>query len=192
MLIKSILSSITKIIPLPENTNTSSSLGNGSGDGLLNGISSGNGEHNYGIGNGIAPDGVELTLAIVDRNPEALATKSSTLVLSKAGEKTGEIAGLAAAGKCAKVAIKRLDPRKATVVGLTCAGAAISLKYWLKDKGDELGNTVGKTKTAIETAQGVLDAVDILDQVETKAAEKAKQEAIKREPMLEWHIIGAD
>lgn len=137
-------------------------------------------------------DGVELTLAIVDRNPEALATKSSTLVLSKAGEKTGEIAGLAAAGKCAKVAIKRLDPRKATVVGLTCAGAAISLKYWLKDKGDELGNTVGKTKTAIETAQGVLDAVDILDQVETKAAEKARQEAIKREPMLEWHIIGAD
>ncbi|WP_049082729.1 hypothetical protein [Acinetobacter nosocomialis] len=137
-------------------------------------------------------DGVELTLAIVDRNPEALATKSSTLVLSKAGEKTGEIAGLAAAGKCAKVAIKRLDPTKATVVGLTCAGAAISLKYWLKDKGDELGNTVGKTKTAIETAQGVLDAVDILDQVETKAAEKAKQEAIKREPMLEWHIIGAD
>jgi len=137
-------------------------------------------------------DGVELTLAIVDRNPEALATKSSTLVLSKAGEKTGEIAGLAAAGKCARVAIKRLDPRKATVVGLTCAGAAISLKYWLKDKGDELGNTVGKTKTAIETAQGVLDAVDILDQVETKAAEKAKQEAIKREPMLEWHIVGAD
>lgn len=56
MLIKSILSSITKIIPLPENTNTSSSLGNGSGDGLLNGISSGNGEHNYGIGNGIAHD----------------------------------------------------------------------------------------------------------------------------------------
>ncbi|EKF46855.1 hypothetical protein AE32_00718 [Acinetobacter nosocomialis] len=32
MLIKSILSSITKIIPLPENTNTSSSLGNGSGE----------------------------------------------------------------------------------------------------------------------------------------------------------------
>ncbi len=28
--------------------------GNGSGDGLLNGAASGNGEHNYGIGNGIA------------------------------------------------------------------------------------------------------------------------------------------
>ncbi|KCX88919.1 hypothetical protein J530_2311, partial [Acinetobacter baumannii 15827] len=50
MFIKSILSSITSIIPLPENSNTSSNLGNGSGDGLLNGISSGNGEHNYGIG----------------------------------------------------------------------------------------------------------------------------------------------
>ncbi|GLG85339.1 hypothetical protein [Acinetobacter calcoaceticus] len=137
-------------------------------------------------------DGVELALAIVDRNPEALATKSSTLVLSKAGEKTGEVAGLAAAGKCAKVAIKRLDPRKATVVGLTCAGAAIGVKYWLKDKGDELGNTVGKTKTAIEAAQGVLDAVDILDQVETKAAEGERQEAIKKDPMVEWHIVGAD
>ncbi|AGQ05381.1 hypothetical protein A7L28_13560 [Acinetobacter baumannii] len=56
MFIKSILSSITSIIPLPENSNTSSNLGNGSGDGLLNGISSGNGEHNYGIGNGIADD----------------------------------------------------------------------------------------------------------------------------------------
>lgn len=54
------------------------------------------------------------------------------------------------------------------------------MKYWLKDKGDELGNTVGKTKTAIEAAQGVLDAVDILDQVETKAAERERQEAIKR------------
>ncbi|TPU72778.1 hypothetical protein FJU97_16715, partial [Acinetobacter baumannii] len=31
--------------------------GNGSGDGLLNGISSGNGEHNYGIGNGNGDDG---------------------------------------------------------------------------------------------------------------------------------------
>ncbi|HDL2404047.1 TPA: hypothetical protein PW039_003851, partial [Acinetobacter baumannii] len=30
--------------------------GNGSGDGLLNGISSGNGEHNYGIGNGNGDD----------------------------------------------------------------------------------------------------------------------------------------
>ncbi|MDW7571601.1 hypothetical protein RZN32_30725, partial [Klebsiella pneumoniae] len=30
--------------------------GNGSGDGLLNGAASGNGEHNYGIGNGIADD----------------------------------------------------------------------------------------------------------------------------------------
>jgi hypothetical protein len=137
-------------------------------------------------------DGVELTLAIVDKNPEALATKSSTLILSKAGEKTGEVAGLAAAGKCAKVAIKRLDPRKATVVGLTCAGAAIGLKYGLKESGDYLGETVGKTNTAIETAQGVLNAVDILDQVETKAAEREKQEAIKRDPMLEWHIVGAD
>lgn len=137
-------------------------------------------------------DGVELTLAIVDRNPEALATKSSTLVLSKAGEKTGEVAGLAAAGKCAKVAIKRLDPRKATVVGLTCAGAAIGVKYWLKGKGEELGNTVGKTNTAIQTAQGVLDAIDMVDELETKAAEKEKQEAIKRDPMLEWHIVGAD
>lgn len=137
-------------------------------------------------------DGVELALAIVDRNPEALATKSSTLVLSKAGEKTGEVAGLAAVGKCTKVAIKRLDPRKATVVGLTCAGAAIGVKYWLKGKGEELGNTVGKTNTAIQTAQGVLDAIDMVDELETKAAEKEKQEAIKRDPMLEWHIVGAD
>ncbi|RSP92901.1 hypothetical protein EA716_14030 [Acinetobacter baumannii] len=137
-------------------------------------------------------DGVELTLAIVDRNPEALATKSSTLVLSKAGEKTGEVAGLAAAGKCAKVAIKRLDPRKATVVGLTCAGAAIGLKYGLKESGDYLGGKVGKTNTAIQTAQGVLDAIDMVDELETKAAEREKQEAIKRDPMLEWHIVGAD
>ncbi|MDC4635232.1 hypothetical protein OHV71_18840 [Acinetobacter baumannii] len=137
-------------------------------------------------------DGVELTLAIVDRNPEALATKSSTLVLSKAGEKTGEVAGLAAAGKCAKVTIKRLDPRKATVVGLTCAGAAIGLKYGLKESGDYLGGKVGKTNTAIQTAQGVLDAIDMVDELETKAAEREKQEAIKRDPMLEWHIVGAD
>ena len=137
-------------------------------------------------------DGVELTLAIVERNPEALATKSSTLMLSKAGEKTCEIAGLAAAGKCTKVAIKRLDPRKATVVGLTCAGAAISLKYALKEKGDELGKKVGKTNTAIQTAQSVLDAIDILDELETKAAEKERREAIEKDPMLEWHIIGAD
>lgn len=113
-------------------------------------------------------------------------------MLSKAGEKTGEVAGLAAVGKCTKVAIKRLDPRKATVVGLTCAGAAIGVKYWLKGKGEELGNTVGKTNTAIQTAQGVLDAIDMVDELETKAAEKEKQEAIKRDPMLEWHIVGAD
>jgi len=31
-----------------------------------------------------------------------------------------------------------------------------------------------------------------LDQVETKAAEREKQEAIKRDPMVEWHIVGAD
>ncbi|POZ04976.1 hypothetical protein C3415_19685, partial [Acinetobacter baumannii] len=33
-----------------------SGTGNGSGDGLLNGAAFGNGEHNYGIGNGIADD----------------------------------------------------------------------------------------------------------------------------------------
>lgn len=32
------------------------SSGNGSGDGLLNGAASGNGEHNYGIGNGNGDD----------------------------------------------------------------------------------------------------------------------------------------
>ncbi|MDI3377592.1 hypothetical protein [Acinetobacter sp. V89_7] len=137
-------------------------------------------------------DGVEITLAVVDRNPEEFATKSSTLILSKAGEKTGEIAGLAVAGKCARVAIKRLDPKKASVVGLTCAGASIALKYMSKEIGDQLGQTVGKTNSAKQVAQGVFDALDILDKNEEKLADKKNQETLKINPMLEWHIVGAD
>ncbi|TPT29190.1 hypothetical protein FJU67_18910, partial [Acinetobacter baumannii] len=61
--------------------------GNGSGDGLLNGISSGNGEHNYGIGNGNGDD-VDVVAPIT--TPLNVLGNSFSFI---GGEGTGDILG---------------------------------------------------------------------------------------------------
>lgn len=137
-------------------------------------------------------DGSELILAVANRDPKALATKASTLILTKTTEKVGDAAGVAAVGKCVKVAVKKLDPRKATIMGLTCAGATVAVKYWLKDEAEKMGDKVGKTNTALEIAKGVLDANDKLDELDQKAAEKERQKAIKKDPMLEFDNYNSD
>ena len=83
-------------------------------------------------------DGGEILLAVTERDSKALATKTSTLVLSKVGEASGERAAVHIAGKCTKIAAKRLDPRKIAIAGVACSIAAGTvLKYGNKELGKQ-------------------------------------------------------
>ena len=138
-------------------------------------------------------DGGEILLAVTERDSKALATKTSTLVLSKVGEASGERAAVHVAGKCTKIAAKRLDPRKIAIAGVACSIAAGTvLKYGNKELGNKLGEKVGDSNVAIQVSQGLLNGLDAVNKMEDQAEERRKQKAINNDPMLEWQIEASD
>ncbi|EPF70577.1 hypothetical protein GCM10025882_23840 [Acinetobacter gyllenbergii] len=130
-------------------------------------------------------DAAEIVVAIKQKDAKALASKSSTMILSK----SGETAGLAAAGKCTKFAVKKLDPKRVAIAGTACY---IAFNYGGKYVGDKVGTAVGETGPAVEVAKGIIKAIDIMDEQDKAAEEKRKAIETKKDPMLEWHVIGAD
>lgn len=131
-------------------------------------------------------DIAEVAVAIREKDKTKLATKTSTMILSKASEH----ATLALAGKCTQTIAKRtVDPRKIAIAGATCLLAT----EWLKDHAiDAAGDKIGSTSTAQKAAQGVFDAIDIIDKQDQKAAERQKQEDLKKDPMSMWNVISSD
>jgi len=137
-------------------------------------------------------DATELLLAVSERDSKALASKTSTLVLSKVGETSGETVGVAVAGKCVKFAAEKIDPRRIAIAGGICAIAAGTLKYGGKTLGDKLGGKLGETDTAVKTADAVLKSIDVLDKMDDEAEKRRRQREIEKDPMLEWHLTSAD
>ncbi|WP_288390002.1 hypothetical protein [uncultured Acinetobacter sp.] len=130
-------------------------------------------------------DAAEIVVAIKQKDEKALASKSSTMILSKGGE----TAGLAIAGKCTKFAVKKLDPKRVAIAGTACY---IAFNYGGKYAGAALGTTVGETSSVVEVAKSVIKAIDIMDAQDKAAEEKRKAIETKKDPMLEWHVISAD
>ncbi|AOA58026.1 hypothetical protein [Acinetobacter larvae] len=130
-------------------------------------------------------NGAEIFVAIKNDDPKALSQKTSEIVL----EKGGETIGLALAGKCTNLAIKRVQPKRVAVAGLACYAAAV---YSLKGGGKALGTVVGKTETGEELASVVIKTLQDLDKKEAEAERKRREREYKKNPMLEWHTLGAD
>lgn len=134
---------------------------------------------------GNSSDFIEVGIALNRGDEKALATKSSTVVISMGTEG----AGLAIARKCAKIAGKKVDPKKVAIAGAACYVAS---HYASNEISEKVGNKIGETKKAQEVASGVLKGIDIMEDQDRKAEGKRIAEEIKKDPMRQWHIIGAD
>ncbi len=148
-----------------------------------------------GSGLGNLGDGTELLIAVAEKDSKALASKTSTLVLSKVGEAAGERVGVAVAGKCVNFAATKIDPRKIAIAGGICATATIALKHSGDFLGNKVGEQVGGSDIAIKTAQSalaVLDAIDITDKMDKQAEEKRRQREKAKDPMVEFQINSSD
>ena len=130
-------------------------------------------------------NGVEFFLALKDKDAKALAEKSSTMVL----ESAGETAGMAIAGRCAKISARRFNPSAAVIAGATCY---VGLSKLGAEVGKYTGEKVGQSEQAIKGAASVITALEKLDKQEQGAEEKRKQREIKKEPMREWQIQSSD
>ncbi|TCM69246.1 hypothetical protein EC844_103193 [Acinetobacter calcoaceticus] len=134
---------------------------------------------------GVLSDGAELVLAVKNKDAPALANKSSTMVLSRAGE----TAGVAIAGVCTKFAAKQLAPKRMAIAGAACFAA---FNYGGSEAGEWAGGKVGETKGAINAANSFLVAIDNMDKLDQAAEEKRKQAEIKKDPMSQWQISSSD
>ena len=130
-------------------------------------------------------DAAEIVVAIKQKDEKALASKFSTMILSKGGE----TAGLAIAGKCTKFAVKKWDPKRVAIAGTACY---IAFNYGGKYAGAALGTTIGETSPVVEVAKSVIKAIDIMDAQDKAAEEKRKAIETKKDPMLEWHVISTN
>lgn len=74
-------------------------------------------------------------------------------------------------------------------MGATCY---VVSPYAADKISERAGNRIGETDKAQEVASGVLKGIDVMGEKERKAEEKRIAEAEKKDPMLRWHIVGAD
>jgi len=133
----------------------------------------------------IGSDLGELAIAAREKDAEAFAKKTSSMVISKGVD----TAGVAIAGKCTRFATSRVDPKRMAIAGAACYAAWY---YGTSNVGDWAGDQVGETDTARKTAAAVIDAIDVVDQQEQAAEEKRKQQEAKKEPMSIWHLKSSD
>lgn len=129
--------------------------------------------------------GVEIGVAISTKDAQALAKKTTAMIVST----SSDTASIAVAGKCSKFAAKRLDPKRIVIAGAACYMAL----HYAKEKGSGwVGDKVGATDPAINTAAALIEAIDIVDKQEQTAEKKRKEKEAIKDPMSIWHITGAD
>ncbi|RZG74506.1 hypothetical protein [Acinetobacter sp. WCHAc060025] len=135
---------------------------------------------------GSIKDGLEIYGLVKEKDAEGLSSKVGEL----AGGKAGEAVGASLAGVCTRAAIREItNPRNALVIGAACTAA---YNYAGSKLGEISGKAIGETDQGVKLAKGVIDAVVILDKMETQAAEKAQAERVKKDPGLEHHPAYAD
>lgn len=135
---------------------------------------------------GDVKDALEIYGFVKEKDAEGLSSKVGEF----AGGKGGEALGVSLAGVCTRAAIKEIaNPRNALVIGAACSAA---YHYAGSKLGEISGKAIGETDQGVELAKGVIDAIVILDKMETQAAEKAQAERVKKDPGLEHHPAYAD
>lgn len=138
-------------------------------------------------------DIAEIGILTRERDSKGLVVKAATM----AGSTYGENRGLALAGRiCPKLA--KGSPQKAVLVGGSCFGTL----FFLGNKaGDAAGKVIGESKVgqklgesqaAVTIVNGLADAADLMEAQEKATAEAERQRQLEKDPMLEWHIMGAD
>lgn len=138
-----------------------------------------------GVG-GDVKDAIEIYGLAKNQDAKGLASK----VGGVAGGKAGEAVGVTLAGVCLRTAAKEIaNPRNALVIGGACAAA---YHYSGSELGSMAGEAVGETNTAVQVATGVIEAMVIMDKLETAAAQKERERAIKSDPGLSHHPYSAD
>lgn len=133
----------------------------------------------------LVSDGIEIAIAIEEKDASALAKSSSKIALSRVGER----AGIAAAGVCTKAVLKTLKPHKIALAGAACYGALTILG---SEAGEKVGEKVGATSTAKKAAELLINVLENTNKQDEIMEEKRKQKEIEKDPMSEWHIINSD
>ncbi|MDX8255204.1 hypothetical protein [Acinetobacter pittii] len=142
---------------------------------------------------GKAGDIAEIGILTRERDSKGLVVKAATMT----GSTYGESRGLAIAGRiCPKLA--KGSPQKAALVGASCFGTL----FFLGNKaGDAAGKVIGESKVgqklgesqaAVTIVNGLADAADLMEAQEKATAEAERRRQLEKDPMLEWHIMGAD
>ncbi|ENU09867.1 hypothetical protein [Acinetobacter calcoaceticus] len=142
---------------------------------------------------GKAGDIAEIGILTRERDSKGLVVKAATM----AGSTYGENRGLALAGRiCPKLA--KGSPQKAVLVGGSCFGTLFFLGNKAGDAagkvigGSKVGQKLGESQAAVTIVNGLADAADLMEAQEKATAEAERQRQLEKDPMLEWHIMGAD
>ncbi|KQF34917.1 hypothetical protein RFK95_18710 [Acinetobacter pittii] len=138
-------------------------------------------------------DIAEIGILTRERDSKGLVVKAATM----AGSTYGENRGLALAGRiCPKLA--KGSPQKAVLVGGSCFGTLFFLGNKAGDAagkvigGSKVGQKLGESQAAVTIVNGLADAADLMEAQEKATAEAERQRQLEKDPMLEWHIMGAD
>ncbi|MBJ9937451.1 hypothetical protein [Acinetobacter pittii] len=138
-------------------------------------------------------DIAEIGILTRERDSKGLVVKAATM----AGSTYGENRGLALAGRiCPKLA--KGSPQKAVLVGGSCFGTLFFLGNKAGDAagkvigGSKVGQKLGESQAAVAIVNGLADAADLMEAQEKATAEAERQRQLEKDPMLEWHIMGAD
>ena len=135
---------------------------------------------------GDGKDALEMYGFVKDKDAKGLSKKVGEV----AGGKVGEAVGVSLAGVCLRAAIKEIpNPRNALVIGGACG---IAYHYSGSELGGMAGEAVGETDTMLQVATGVIEAVVIIDKLETAAAQKEHDRVIKEDPGRANHPYLAD
>lgn len=59
-------------------------------------------------------------------------------------------------------------------------------------ENQKVGQRLGDSQAVVSVVNGLADAADILEAQEKANAEAERQKQLEKDPMLEWHIMGAD
>lgn len=125
---------------------------------------------------GDASNAAEVALLLSQGNNKDAAIKVGNI----GGGKIGEGAAIKLAGRVCPKLTKGADVRKSAIIGGICYGL---IYYQASTKGDALGG---------ELTEQLIKATDAIDKRDEKSKEIHRQQQLEKDPMLEWHPLGAD
>lgn len=131
-------------------------------------------------------DAVEIYGLAKDKDAKGLSSKVGEV----AGGKAGEAVGVALAGVCIRTAAKEIvNPRNALIIGGACAAA---YHHSGSELGGIAGKSVGNTSSSVKITTGVIEAIVLMDKIESEAEERRRAKIIKEDPGMANHPYLSD